>query len=309
MRLLPTLGIGFCLLGTEPAWAAPPAQGEARTSAQHAAREAFQRGEEAFKAGAYEQALAAFRQAFAAVAHDAVRFNIAVCLERLGRFSEALEQYDAAAKSPLLGETERARAARSAQTARASLGALVVEAGTPGAAVRVDRVQRCRIPCRVALDPGPHQVSIGENEPLAIDVERGREHVIVPPSSELRSIAPAQRAKLGAPSVDPEPVSQPHGPGWLTWTGGALAVAGTASTLYFGLRTQSLHDDYLREPTEERYDDGRQARLVTNVSIGVAAVGAVLLAVDLCCSRLASESRLTRRAGSSSGRVYPTSVG
>ena len=67
----------------------------------------------------------------------------------------------------------------------------------------------------------------------------------------------------------------------LTWTGAGLAVVGTASTLYFGLRTHSLHDDYVREPTEQRYDDGREARLATNLSIGVAAVGAVMLAVDL----------------------------
>jgi hypothetical protein len=279
--MLPTLGIGFCLLGAAPAWAAPPAVGEAKTSAQRTAREAFQHGEEAFKAGAYERALAAFREAFAAVAHDAVRFNIAVCLERLGRYKEAAEQYDAAATSHLLDDADRARAARSAQTARASLGTLVVEAGTPGTSVSVDRIQRCAVPCRVSLDPGRHRVLIGESAPLTIEVERGQEHVMVPPRSQPPSIAPPQTEKGTTPSVERQPVTEPHGPSWLTWTGGAVAVAGTASTLYFGLRTQSLHDDYLREPTEERYDDGRQARLATNVSIVVAVVGAALVAVDL----------------------------
>ena len=84
-----------------------------------------------------------------------------------------------------------------------------------------------------------------------------------------------------AQSGERQPARESRGPGWLTWTGAGLAVVGTASTLYFGLRTQSLHDDYVREPTEQRYDDGRDARLATNLSIGVAAVGAVMLAVDL----------------------------
>jgi hypothetical protein len=280
VRFLAVLGLGFCLLGALPARAAPPAETEVKTPEQLAAREAFQRGEKAFKSGEYEQALAAFREAFAAVSHDAVRFNIAVCLERLGRFSEAAEQYDAAAKSSLLDQADRARARRSAKTARASLGTVVMESGTPGTPVSVDTVERCRIPCRVALDPGRHQVSIGANPALSIDVERGREHVMVPPRPASPAAAPKPE-KSRAPSAERKPVSEPRGPGFLTWTGGALAVAGTASTLYFGLRAQSLHDDYVREPTEERYDDGTRARLLTNLSLGVLAVGAVLVAVDL----------------------------
>ncbi len=274
MRKLAKIGFWFCLLGAVPARAAPP---EPKSAQQQAAREAFERGESAFKAGSYETALAAFREAFAAVAHDAVRFNIAVCLERLGRYAEAAEQYDAAAKSSLLDAADRARARRSAEAARAVLGTLVVEAGTPGTRVNVDEVERCRIPCRVALDPGAHRVRIGAAAPLALEVERGREHVMVAPRTEAQA---APRSAAAPRRVEPTAL-RPRGPGWLTWTGGALAVAGGASTLYFGLRTQSLHDDYVREPTEERYDDGTRARLVTNVSIGVAAVGAVLVAVDL----------------------------
>lgn len=280
-----------------PARAAPPEAGEPKSAEQRAARQAFERGESAFKAGSYERALAAFRQAFAQVAHDAVRFNIAVCLERLGRYAEATEQYDAAARSSTLSEADRERARRSAQAARAVLGTLVVEAGTRGVRVSVDRAERCRIPCRIVLNPGPHQVAIGDGAPLALEVERGREHVLVAPGSEPK-VAP-ESAPPKSPTREQAPGSAaPRGPGWLTWTGGALAVSGAASTLYFGLRTRSLHDDYVRDPTEERYDDGRRARLVTNVSIGVAAVGAVLVAVDL----LVLAPRQTRR-GPAVGRL------
>jgi hypothetical protein len=273
VRALGKVCFCLCLAAAAPARGAPP-EAEAKSAEQRAAREAFERGERAFASGSYEAALAAFREAFAQVAHDAVRFNIAVCLERLGRHAEAAEQYDAAAESRLLGAADRERARRSARAARAALGTLVVDSGTPGSRVSVDRVERCRIPCRVALDPGLHEVQIGEGPALALEVERGRSHVMLAP----REPAPAAQRPLDRP---PAPRAPARGPGWLTWTGGALAVAGGASTLYFGLRTQRLHDDYMREPTEERYDDGRTARLATNLSLGVAAAGAVLVAVDL----------------------------
>ena len=281
MRSLVGFGFWFCLLGAVPARAAPPDTAEPKTAEQRAAREAFQRGESAFQAGSYEAALAAFREAFAAVAHDAVRFNIAVCLERLGRHAEAAEQYDAASRSSLLSEADRERARRSAETARKALGTLVVDSGTAGARVSVDQVERCRIPCRIALDPGAHQVLIGEGPPLTLQVERGRQHVVVAPRAQPKTALPAAARPDRPIETPPVATAARRGPGWLTWTGGALAVAGGASTLYFGLRTQSLHDDYVREPTEERYDDGTRARVATNISIGVAAVGAVLVAVDL----------------------------
>ena len=280
MRCISFLGFWFCLLVALPARAAEPREADAKPAEQRAAREAFARGEQAFKNGEYSAALEAFREAFTAVPHDAVRFNIAVCLERLGRYQEAAEQYDAAAQSSLIDDADRVRARRSAQTARASLGTVIVEAGTQGTAVIVDRVERCRVPCRVALDPGPHRVAIGDSPPVAIAVERGREHVMVPPKAVTRSAAVRPRPR-GALQEERPAVSERRGPGILTWAGGGLMIAGAASTVYFGLRAQSLHDDYVQEPTEERYDDGTQARLFTNVSIAVAAVGGILLAVDL----------------------------
>src|SRR5262245_61254015 len=115
--------------------ATQPAPADERVRRQ--AREAFTSGERAFEKGDYVAALAAFERAFALAPHDAVRFNLAVCLERLGRPSEALLQYEAAAKSSVLTAAERERARRSGAELRPKVGTLVVE-GQAGAAVQVD---------------------------------------------------------------------------------------------------------------------------------------------------------------------------
>jgi hypothetical protein len=58
-------------------------------------------------------------------------------------------------------------------------------------------------------------------------------------------------------------------------------VIGGVGTLGFGLRTQSLHRSYLDAPTASTYDQGIFARTMTNVSLGVAALGVAFVVVDL----------------------------
>ncbi len=82
----------------------------AAAAAQDAAASAFRSGEEHFERGRYEEALVFFEQAFELSPHAAVRFNIAVCLERLGRDRDALSEYEQAATSSNLSDAERARA-------------------------------------------------------------------------------------------------------------------------------------------------------------------------------------------------------
>ena len=71
------------------------------------------------------------------------------------------------------------------------------------------------------------------------------------------------------------------GPGLLTWGGAGLAAAGTAGALVFGMKTRSLHDDFMMMPTPALADDGDKARTFTNVSIGVGIVGASMVVYDL----------------------------
>lgn len=266
------------------------AQREPDAAARRAARAEFARGEEAFAASDFTLALERFRRAFELAPHDHVRFNIAVCLERLGRYREAVREYDIAAESAVLGAEARSRAADLAAAARERLGTLVIEGGEEGAAVLVDGEELCRTPCTVAIDPGDHSVRVrgeaGETD-HRVQVGRGatatvaiagatratgRERVEGPRAEERsRRIATSRRERESG-----------GGPGALTWIGAGLAVAGAAGIVYFGLEANAIHDEYeQRGCADDLCSRGTTMRDLANISIGVAIVGAVLIVVDL----------------------------
>ncbi|MFO0669883.1 MAG: tetratricopeptide repeat protein [Polyangiaceae bacterium] len=258
-----------------PAYADPVTS--APSAAQVAARDAFADGERSFSRGAYEAALASFERAFRLVSHDAVRFNIAVCLERLQRYRDAREQYRAARESAMLGPEERARAAQAVERLGHELGVLVVDGSARAEPVGIDGEVRCTVPCRIELDPHTYRVAVGEGAARLVRIERGAE-LRLSRAPVLEPVMPA--AAETAPSrggVD----SARHSPGWLTWSGAAVAAVGAGGVVGFGLRTQRLHDSYVDEPSASTRDQGLFARAMTNVSIGVAVVGVALVAVDL----------------------------
>lgn len=229
------------------------------------AGDTFARAERAFADEDYPEALRLFRTAFEMVPNEAVRFNIAVCFERLGRFREAGLEYEAAAKSASLAADVRARAKTEAERVRARLGTVSIGGEPAGASVRVDGVELCNLPCRIELDPGRREIVVAAGvatDRAVVEIARGA-------TSEVT---------LRATIAQPPPA---RGPGVLTWTGGGLGVVGTGVAIYFGLRTRSLHEEYLANPTVETRDEGLRARDIANVSIAVAAIGAALVAVDL----------------------------
>ena len=130
-----------------------------RASAQApSAAEEFQRGLEAFEQDRIEAALAHFRSALELDPRDAVRFNIALCLEQLGQHREAAEEYERAASSDEVPEEARRLAAAQAEVNRARLAELRAT-GWPGARLSVDGHARCTLPCATREDPGAHEIA------------------------------------------------------------------------------------------------------------------------------------------------------
>jgi hypothetical protein len=263
------------------------------TSAQEGAREAFANGERLFSRGAYGEAREAFEKAFRLVSHDAVRFNIAVCLERLQRYRDALTQYRAAMESTMLDASERTRAADAAARVTRELGTLVVS-GSGGAPVSVDGEVRCSVPCRVLLDPRTYLVAVGAGARTAraspsrsVVIERGAD-VTVDASAFQPADAP-QVPEAAAPSA---PTSK-RGVSWVTWAGGGLGLLGVGGVVGFGLHTESLRSSYVDDPNESTRDQGLFSRTMTNVSLGIAVVGLALVVVDLLV--LAPRPRVERR--------------
>jgi len=82
-------------ISTQTMAAAPakPLTANAAAANRKRARVLFGQAEEAFSHDEFEKALSLFQQAQNAAFNDALDFNIAVCLERLGSVNEALQAY------------------------------------------------------------------------------------------------------------------------------------------------------------------------------------------------------------------------
>lgn len=254
----------------QPQEPVPPPEDAASTEARAAA--AFEGGKRSFEEDDYTSALASFEEAQSLAPHDVVRFNIALCLERLARFRRAFDEYEHAAASAQLDETTRADATERAARVRARLGTVVIE-GPASATVEVVGVETCTAPCRVLVDPGPYQVRRTDLPAPArpVTVERGAE----------RSVTFVEEPENGERDRPSRRGSFQLRLGPVGWIGAAAAAVGLVGTIAFGLRAESLHDHYLEHPTRDRYDSGRSAVLVTNLSIGLAVLGAAAFVVDV----------------------------
>ena len=271
-----------CLAGSIVLAVVTPASDAAAQDPIEEARTSFEAGTAAYDAGDHETALAHYRRAFGASPRAGIRFNIAICLEALGRYREAADEYEQAAASGELSDADTARARALAQTAREQLGTVEVAGDPVGAAVFVDEERLCALPCRLALDPGPHVLTASATDgrasaPTEIILQRG----------ETRSVRLSVPAPRPVVRETPEHTRSeaPHapearGPSWLGWLGAGVAVLGGGATVALGLHTRSLESQYAELPTSSLRDEGVRAQILTNVALGVAVVGAVLALVD-----------------------------
>lgn len=79
----------------------------------------------------------------------------------------------------------------------------------------------------------------------------------------------------------PQNVAAARSRGWprlVVYAGAGLTAALGGVTLWSGLDTQSAHDDYVKAPTSEGWDDGRQKQLRTNILLGATAAAALATA-------------------------------
>jgi hypothetical protein len=252
MRSLLVLALATAAASAQPA-------ADSRTKAATA----FEAAKRAFEEEDYPQALQLFRAAFAAAPDDTVRFNVAVCLERLGRFREAALEYDAAAQSVTLGADVRGRARTEAERVRTRLGTLVVDGLPGGAKVSVDGVDLCRLPCTIQVDPGKHEIVA--TAPGGSD----REHVSI------------DRAATTRITISALPPPERRGLGLMTWFGASGVALGAAGAVGFGLRARTLHEQYVEDPTIATRDKGVLARNLANASLAVGAVGVVAVLLDV----------------------------
>ena len=235
-----------------------------------AAKAAFADGERAFADDDYALALQSFEKAMRLAPRDAVRFNLAVCLERLGRFREAYSEYEAAARSAVLDDDAKARAREQANRTRERLGTVKFEASADSkAAVVFLGVERLGpMPVIALVDPKTHEFEVRTpDRTLLTTVAVGR--------GETKVVRLGLTSSSGGVVVD-KPLIGP-----LTWVGAAVTAVGAAAFIGFGLNASALHDQYLARPTQDTRAAGVFARDFANVGLGVGIAGLVLVAADL----------------------------
>lgn len=245
---------------------------------------------DAFTAGDFDTCAKKFSTAFKLAPLPQIQFNLALCYERLDRYRDAALEYEAAAKHKDMPAPMQEKANESLAKMRKSLAKVEI-VGTTGKAV-VDESISCDLPCSLYLEAGRHVVTYGADERKGFRAKRNEELVVTLEGGVKET--PIQdrgfRATEGGGGNEREDLTMVSAkgssgsnsaPGFLTWGGGGLAVAGTAGALVFGLRARSLHDDFQAMPTRALADDGDQMRNLTNLSIGVAVVGASLVVYDL----------------------------
>ena len=129
------------------------------------AKQLFRQGNELRKAGDCERALVLFVRSRMLVESVANVLNAAVCLETLGRFDEALENYEVLLTShnAQLHDDERASIATAMARLRTRVGSIDVIANTKGALV-IDGRPRGTLPLLVPARvlPGSHEIRIIE---------------------------------------------------------------------------------------------------------------------------------------------------
>ena len=218
-----------------------------------------------------------------------MRFNIAICLDKLGRIREALELYEKLAADSELAGSGRAEAAERARKAAAALATLQID-GPRGTQVVVDDRDRCRVPCAMKLDPGEHVLRAqGSRESRRIQLKTGETLRVDLPGKVM---AAPQAPRSAAPSAkdEGERSSDRDRFGTLSYIGGSVAILGLGVFTYFGIRTESLHQEYLDNPDPDTRDRGIRARTTANIALGVALVGTALIVVEWATSSSSAPS-------------------
>jgi len=224
---------------------APQAGGPSPASLDQAARLLFESARTAFGEGDYPTALARFRQAYEASARPGLLFNIATTLDRLRQDDEALATF------------ERFLAA------------------DPNVANRTEIEARIRV-LRTAIEQRD-QAAAAERERVA-QQEREAAERTAREAAERGAREAAERERSGS-GPTPGPARDENGgtPPALFFVAGGLTVVAGGLSVWAGLDTLSLNDDYetysaapgaLQADAKLLYDEAASRQLLTNIFLG-----------------------------------------
>lgn len=275
-----------------------PSLGSAQDSPDFA-QQRFTRGAALYEAHDYAHALEEFRASVALFGSPNTRLYLARCLRELGRFDEAVPEFeraaheagDRAAREPRYRQTRDAAQAELAQAeARVGRLTLTVTDVPANATVRVNarEVPVAALGIAIPVMPGAVAVVVEapgfEREERQVDVAVGREATLGIALRALPAVAasaPVVAPAVASPPTDAAP-SRGGPPRALGWIGVGVAALGAAGFATFYSLASSRFDDFGQRcpvtpcPTisQDELDTGRTYQTLTNVSIGVGIAGA-----------------------------------
>lgn len=277
-RFVLALLLGTCLVS--PAWGQKAGKDDARRF--------FNAGQKAFQAGRYVEAAKAFEEAFRIKPHPFALINAGDAWEKSGDLALAARTFQRVLKLEQSGEQDRADATERLAKLTPKLAIVELE-GDASIKARVDQ-DEFQGGDRVYVTPGEHVVTLVDVEgakqrkfELAAGASRSVSLAKLRPKSESKAVAaeeepvePTEPVSSGDPAPDAPPPSKKPGiraPTYIAFGVAALAVGGA---VYFGLQVNDAEKKYNEKPNRDDFDRFNQNKLLTNVSIGVAAASAAL---------------------------------
>jgi tetratricopeptide (TPR) repeat protein len=275
--------VAFALAATAMAAgaAAEPSQTEINT-----AKGAFQTGLALEAAGDYSHALAKFREVTTVKVTPQALFHIGRCLERLGKWTEAVGTYrlavekaEGASEATVKQQADAARMALEPKLPR-----LVIERGRGAdfASISLDGVALGvgAIGVPMPADPGPHVViaEVEGKQPVTIQVTVAEFET----KSVRVDLGPAPRAAKSASTVDK---AEPSPSKWFTrktgyYVGGAGLASLLTGTVFLILRQTAvsrLEDDcdgvHCPAASRDRYDNAKLYTVLGDVFLSIGLVG------------------------------------
>jgi tetratricopeptide (TPR) repeat protein len=281
--VLLTLGLTFS--AAAPLRAAPKETPAKTEDSAAMARRFFNAGQKAFAEGRFVESAKAFLEAYRLKPHPAPLINAGDAWERAGESAQAARTYQRVLDMEDASEQDRADAVDRLSQLNPKLGILEL-IGDPSLRARVGE-DEFRGGSRVYVFPGEHKVTLLDVEGAKVrtlDIAAGSSRSI-----DLATLRPGKREASGSgatTTIEPlKDTTQTGGIRPLTWAAFGLAAVGAGGAVYFGLQVNDAEQAYNDDPNQDDFDRFSQNKLLTNVSIGVAGVGAalgtVLLIVDL----------------------------
>jgi hypothetical protein len=236
-----------------------------------------------YNAGDFDGALQEFQAADGVKQTPQTARYIGLCLDNLGRFSEAVAAYNrfltnVPPKMATQGDEIKSRVA----AIQLLPGKLHVTSDPPGAGFTLDgKAQPSPTPTDVEVAPGHHtfHFTAPGHDPADKDLDvtyASKQDVSVtlpataapppPPSAVVVAAPPAEPAP---PPPAPPPPAAPHSNTAAFITGGAAVVAVGVGTV-FGVMALNDKHDFDQHPTTSTADSGENHALIADMAFGVA---------------------------------------